>query len=239
MDKILIDNKERIHIAESSIQKLNKHFIEKTKEKPNSTLGIGNDNKPYMFENSEKKIKDEIEFIREIISIANQLKIEKNSYREDKFNVFSILSEEEQDAMCIATNNNYTLITDDLCLRKIYWYICNNNKHSNSMEFLKYMTFNERIETLEKVSKTQYLYCVNKDIVLELIFFCKDDIKIKKIIANLLETEEKYKYNRKIIGEAVLELYNELPVGQKKNRLMGIIQLIFDFDKKYRENHNK
>ena len=72
-----------------------------------------------------------------------------------------------------------------------------------------------------------------------MIFFCKDDIKIKKIIANLLETEEKYKYNRKIIGEAVLELYNELPVGQKKNRLMGIIQLIFDFDKKYRENHNK
>lgn len=239
MDKILIDNKEKIHIAESSIQKLNKHFIEKTKEKPNSSLGIGNDNKPYMLENSEKKIKDEIEFIREIISIANQLKIEKNSYREDKFNVFSILSEEEQDAMCIATNNNYTLITDDLCLRKIYWYICNKNKHSNSMEFLKYMTFNERIETLEKVSKTQYLYCINKDIVLELLFFGKDDIKIKKIIANLLETEEKYKYNREIIGEAVLELYNEIPVGQRRNRLMGIIQLIFDFDKKYRENHNK
>lgn len=238
MDKVLIENKDKIHIAESSIQKLNKHFIEKTNEKPHSLLGIGNDNKPYIIKNNDQKIKDEIEFVREIISIANQLKIEQNCYIEDKFNLFSILSEEEQDAISIATKNNYTLITDDLCLRKIYCNFYNKREHNNSMEFLNYMTFNERIKTLEKVSKTQYLYCINKDII-ELMFLYQDELKIKNIITNLLETEEKYKYNSPIIIQTVLELYDKIPVGKKRNILMNTIQLIFGFHKKYKKSNNK
>lgn len=236
MDKILIDNKEKIHIAESTINKLNKYFLEKASDIYSASMGIGNDNKPYMIESTEKDIENEREFIREIIEIANQLKIEKNTYQEDKLSLFSILDEEEQDAMCIAKNNNYTLITDDLCLRKIYVYFSNGvkNNQSNSMEFMKYMTFVERIETLEKVSKTQYLYCINKDMVSELLFWSQDEHKIKTIISNLLETQEKYKYNRKIIGEVALELYKEKPKGKRSERLAMIIKLLFDIDKSYK-----
>lgn len=235
MDKILIDNKSRIHVAESTINKLNKYFLEKASDRHSASMGIGNDNKPYMIENTEKDIENEREFIREIIEIANQLKIEKNTYQEDKLNLFSILDEEEQDAMCIAKNNNYTLISDDLCLRRIYVYYSNgDNKHNNSMEFMKYMTFSERIEVLEKISKTQYLYCINKDIVLELLFWNQDEQKLKTIISNLLETKEKYQYNRKIIGEAALELYKEKPKGKRRDRLAMVIKLLFDIDKSYR-----
>ena len=236
MDKILIDNKSKIHVAESTINKLNKYFLEKASDRHSASMGIGNDNKPYMIENTEKDIENEREFIREIIETANQLKIEKNTYKEDKLSLFSILDEEEQDSMCIAKNKNYTLIVDDLCLRKIYAYFSNGDKNnqSNSMEFMKYMTFAERIETLEKVSKTQYLYCINKDTILELLFWNQDEQKLKTIICNLLETQEKYKYNRKIIGEAVFELYKEKPIGKRRNRLIIAIKLIFDFDKRYR-----
>lgn len=236
MDKILIDNKSKIHIAESTINKLNKYFSEKSNDRHSASMGIGNDNKLYMIENTEKDIENEMEFIREIIEVANQLKIEKNTYQEDKLNLFSILDEEEQDAMCIAKNNNYTLISDDLCLRKIYVYFSNGDKNnqSNSMEFMKYMTFAERIETLEKVSKTQYLYCINKDTILELLFWSQDEQKLKTIISNLLETKEKYQYNRKIIGEAALELYKEKPKGKRRDRLAMVIKLLFDIDKNYR-----
>lgn len=236
IDKILIDNKEKIHIAESTINKLNKYFSEKANDRHSASMGIGIDNKPYMIENTEKDIEKEMEFVREIIEVANQLKIEKNTYQEDKLNLFSILDEEEQDAMCIAKNNNYTLIVDDLCLRKIYVYYSNGNKNnqSNSMEFMKYMTFGERIEILEKVSKTQYLYCINKDMVSELLFWGQDEQKIKTIISNLLETREKYKYNRKIIGEAVVELYKEKLTCKRKNRLIMVIKLLSDFDKRYK-----
>lgn len=102
------------------------------------------------------------------------------------------------------------------------------------MEFMKYMTFEERIETLEKVSKTQYLYCISKDTILELLFWNQDEQKIKTIISNLLETQEKYKYNRKIIGEAALELYKEKPKGKRRDRLAMIIKLLFDIDKSYK-----
>lgn len=236
MDKILIDNKEKIHIAESTINKLNKYFSEKANDRHSASMGIGNDNKPYMIENTEKELENELEFIREIIEITAQLNIEKNTYKEDDLDLFSILDEEEQDAMCIAKNNNYTLITDDLCLRRIYVYFSNGvkNNQSNSMEFIKYMTFAERIEILEKVSKTQYLYCINKDMILELLFWNQDEQKLKTIISNLLETQEKYKYNRKIIGEAVLELYKEKLTGKRKDRLIMVIKLLFDFDKIYK-----
>ena len=199
-------------------------------------MGIGNDNKPYMIENTEQDIENEMEFIREIIEIANQLKIEKNTYQEDKLSLFSFLDEEEQDSMCIAKNKNYMLVVDDLCLRKIYVYFSNGDKNnqSNSMEFMKYMTFAERIETLEKVSKTQYLYCINKDTILELLFWNQDEQKLKTIISNLLETKEKYQYNRKIIGEAVWELYKEKPKGKRRDRLAMVIKLLFDIDKSYR-----
>ena len=100
------------------------------------------------------------------------------------------------------------------------------------------MTFNERIKTLEKVSKTQYLYCINKDII-ELMFLYQDELKIKNIITNLLETEEKYKYNSPIIIQTVLELYDKIPVGKKRNILMNTIQLIFGFHKKYKKSNNK
>lgn len=237
MDKVLIENKSKIHVAESTINKLNRYFLEKANDRHSAFMGIGNDNKPYMIENTEKDMENEIEFIREIIEVANQLKIEKNTYQEDKLNLFSILDEEEQDVMCIAKNNNYTLIVDDLCLRKIYLYYSNGEKNnqSNSMEFMKYMTFTERIEKLEKISRTQYLYSINKDIILELLFWNEDEQKIKTIVSNLLETEEKYKYNRQIIGEAVFDLYNERPVGKRSSRLLSTIKLIFEFDKKYRE----
>lgn len=236
MDKILIDNKEKIHIAESTINKLNKYFSEKANDRHSASMGIGNDNKPYMIENTEKELENELEFIREIIEITAQLNIEKNTYKEDDLDLFSILDEEEQDAMCIAKNNNYTLITDDLCLRRIYVYFSNGvkNNQSNSMEFIKYMTFAERIEILEKVSKTQYLYCINKDMILELLFWNQDEQKLKTIISNLLETQEKYKYNRRIIGEAVLELYKEKLTGKRKDRLIMVIKLLFDFDKIYK-----
>lgn len=236
MDKILIDNKSIIHVAESTINKLNKYFLEKASDRNSTSMGIGNDNKLYMIENTEKDIENEREFIREIIEIANQLKIEKNTYQEDKLSLFSILDEEEQDSMCIAKNKNYTLIVDDLCLRKIYVYFSNGDKNnqSNSMEFMKYMTFAERIETLEKVSKTQYLYCISKDTILELLFWNQDEQKLKTIISNLLETQEKYKYNRKIIGEAVLELYKEKLKGKRRDRLAMIIKLLFDIDKSYK-----
>lgn len=237
MDKVLIENKSKIHVAESTINKLNRYFLEKANDRHSASMGIGNDNKPYMIENTEKDMENEIEFIREIIEVANQLKIEKNTYQEDKLNLSSILDEEEQDVMCIAKNNNYTLIVDDLCLRKIYLYYSNGEKNnqSNSMEFMKYMTFTERIEKLEKISRTQYLYSINKDIILELLFWNEDEQKIKTIVSNLLETEEKYKYNRQIIGEAVFDLYNERPVGKRSSRLLSTIKLIFEFDKKYRE----
>ena len=167
-----------------------------------------------------------------------QLKIEKNNYQEDKSNIYSILDEEEQDAMCIAKDNHYTLIADDLCLRKIYVYFSNGegNTHSNSMEFIKYMTFEKRIEVLEKVSKTQYLYCINKKIILELLFFCQEEEKIKNILSNLLENPEKYNYNRKVIGEAVLELCKERIKGKRKDRIMMVIKLILSIDKKHRKN---
>ena len=236
MDKILIDNKSRIHVAESTINKLNKYFLEKASDRHSASMGIGNDNKPYMIENTEQDIENEMEFIREIIEIANQLKIEKNTYQEDKLSLFSFLDEEEQDSMCIAKNKNYMLVVDDLCLRKIYVYFSNGDKNnqSNSMEFMKYMTFAERIETLEKVSKTQYLYCINKDTILELLFWNQDEQKLKTIISNLLETKEKYQYNRKIIGEAVWELYKEKPKGKRRDRLAMVIKLLFDIDKSYR-----
>ena len=236
MEQILVENKSKIHIAESTINKLNKYFLEKANDRHSASMGIGNDNKPYVIKNTEKNIENEIEFVREIIEVASQLKIEKNTYREDKLNLFSILDEEEQDSMCIAKNNNYTLIVDDLCLRKIYVYFSNGDKNnqSNSMEFMKYMTFTERIDTLDKISQTQYLYCINKDIILELILWSEDEQKIKSIISNLLETREKYKYNRKIIGEAVLELYKDRSIGKTKDRLMMIIKLIFSIDKDYR-----
>lgn len=236
MEQILVENKSKIHIAESTINKLNKYFLEKANDRHSASMGIGNDNKPYVIKNTEKNIENEIEFVREIIEVASQLKIEKNTYREDKLNLFSILDEEEQDSMCIAKNNNYTLIVDDLCLRKIYVYFSNGDKNnqSNSMEFMKYMTFTERIDTLDKISQTQYLYCITKDIILELILWSEDEQKIKSIISNLLETREKYKYNRKIIGEAVLELYKDRSIGKTKDRLMMIIKLIFSIDKDYR-----
>ena len=99
---------------------------------------------------------------------------------------------------------------------------------------MKYMTFSERIEVLEKISKTQYLYCINKDIVLELLFWNQDEQKLKTIISNLLETKEKYQYNRKIICEAALELYKEKPKGKRRDRLAMVIKLLFDIDKSYR-----
>lgn len=238
MDKILIDNRERIHIAESTIKKLDKYLLEKANDNYSASLGIGKDNKPYMIKNTEEKVEDEIEFIRELIEIANQLKIEKNNYQEDKSNIYSILDEEEQDAMCIAKDNHYTLIADDLCLRRIYVYFSNKdrNTHSNSMEFIKYMTFEKRIEVLEEVSKTQYLYCINKKIVIELLFFCQEEEKIKNILSNLLGTFEKYNYNRKIIGEAILELCKARIEGKRKDRLIMVIKLILSIDKEYREN---
>ena len=233
MDKTLIDIKDKIHIPESSILKLEKYFKEKTVEKESTSIGIGSDNKPYIIKNTETKIKNDLEFIRELISIAKQFKIEQCNYQDDIMNISPILSEEEQDAMYIAQNNNYTIIADDLCLRKIYSNLYKDIKHNNSMEFFKYLNFKERIEILEKISKTQYLFCINKDIIIELLLFCIDEEKIKTILSNLLKTEEKYRCNRRIIGEAFIELYKANLSLKKVEKLKRIIIFVLNIDSKY------
>lgn len=49
----------------------------------------------------------------------------------------------------------------------------------------------------------------------------------------IYEIQEKYQYNRKIIGEAVLELYKEKLKGKRRDRLVIDTKLLFDFDKIY------
>lgn len=233
MEYIILKLKDKIHIAKSVINKLNEDFIDVSENVSSGSLGINDEGKIYMIEEDAQIKKDNIEFVRELLELANELVVDEVIIKENDI-IISFLDEDEQDSLYWAKENNYTLIADDLCLRKIHKYYTNKMfENVNIIELVKYGNFQERLEILKNISKTQYIYCVDKDEIVSIIKFSQSIEDVSTILNNLFDTYEKYLYYKSIVAEAILEVMKYKKNRKVLDRLNVAIKIFFDSEKQY------
>lgn len=185
-----------------------------------------------MIEEDAQIKKDNIGFVRELLELANELVVDEVIIKENDI-IISFL--DEQDSLYWAKENNYTLIVDDLCLREIHKYYTNKMfENVNIIELVKYGNFQERLQILKKISKTQYIYCVDKDEIVSIIKFSQSIEEVSTILNNLFDTYEKYLYYKSIVAEAILEVVKCKKNRKVLDRLNVAIKIFFDSEKKYK-----
>lgn len=163
---------------------------------------------------TSKSKKSEIKFVLEIISFVKKCKVV--SFERD--NIHDILEKYQSDSVKYAIENKIPFICDDLCIRKIYHYEANGGVSSNCIFTLQSLLFNEKIDEflnyLLKLSRCNYIYCINEEIFTWLIKFdqsskiSEDNYKlIKEIIDNIYSSKFLFDLYYIEAREVIIKLY--------------------------------
>lgn len=203
--------KERIYITQSTINTINKTFNYYLNNKKDSlSICIDENNELKKQELTESDYKVLQEFWRDILEISSKFNIINHESTLDK----SKLESCQIDTIDYSINNNCTLISEDLVLKKLAYSL--NNQVINSNNFLALaeklcLNANEYINIVKSLAKGNYVYCLNEITFMKMIMYsmlnkeCQETVI--EIIDNVFSTEFLYYIYLNIIVRVIIYIF--------------------------------
>lgn len=242
IEDFMLQYKDKIYITKSTIDLINDKFNKARNDKTSARMGIAEDGKSYMQEITEDMKKENIEFWREILILAKQFIIEDYSQDYEDGRIFEIIERADYDSMGFANFKNIEIIVDDLFIRRLNMSIYNKNNTNNATHFIfnSNINFNEILDNLENILKTQYVYCINKDIIKLIIKNIKDKSEYNKfegIIQSLFRTKDMFLYHIDLFIDSIHELDERSIHTESMIKAIRIIaSKIKEYGKRYEVN---
>ncbi|MGM9877604.1 MAG: hypothetical protein ACI33S_03045 [Bacilli bacterium] len=208
----LLKVKENIYITQSTINTISKTFnyYLNNNKKESLSVFVNDDNQLCKQELTEEDNKKILEFWRKIYEISQNFNIVNHESPLDK----SKLECCQIDAIDYSVKENYSLISEDLLLKKLAYVM--NDKCINSSNFLSLVenlceTAEEYIDLIVTLSEGNYIYCISEISFLKILLqsFKNESIqeKILNIIKNILATSFLFNIYLEIIMKVIIFIY--------------------------------
>lgn len=242
LEDMVLQHKEKIHITKSTIDLISSKFDKARNEKASGRMGMDKEGKIYTIEITEDIKKENIEFWRDILILSKQFVIEDYSNDYENGNIFDMVERADYDSIGFAQVRNIDVIVDDLFLRKLNLSIYKKNNTNNITHFIfnSEIKLNEILNNLENISKTQYVYCINTDIIKAIIEDIKDKSEYSRfedIIQNFFKTKDMFLYHIDLFINAIHELdENNVYTKSMIKAIKIIASNIKKYGKKYEMN---
>ena len=232
----LIPFKSNIYVTQSTINTINKTFNYYLNNKKESLTICVDDNgelrKQELKEEDYKKLQ---EFWRNVLNVSSEFNIVNHESSIDKRNLESC----QIDTIDYSIDNKYTLVSEDLILKKIAYV--ENNKVINSTNFLAIAGVvctnpEEYINLINTLSKGKYVYCINEITLLKMLLYSFVNNNTQKtlleIIDNIFSTSFLYFTYIEIVIRVLLYIhyYEEISDEQFYIRLIDKVK---DYCDKY------
>lgn len=242
LEDMVLQYKEKIHITKSTIDLITSKFTKARNEKSSGRMGMDKEGKLYMIEITEDIKKENIEFWRDILILSKQFVIEDYSNDYENGNIFDMVERADYDSIGLAQVRNIDVIVDDLFLRKLNLSIYKKNNTNNITHFIfnSEIKLNEILYNLKNISKTQYVYCINIDIIKTIIEEIKDKSeysRFEEIIQNFFKTKDMFLYHIELFINAIHELdENNVYTKSMIKAIKIIVSNIKEYGRKYEIN---
>ncbi len=236
----LIEYKDMFFITQSTINTISKTFNYYLNNKKDTlSVFVDQNNELRKQELTEDNYKELQEFWRNILEVASKFNIVNHESSLDKRNVEPC----QMDTIDYSIKEQYTLVSEDLILKKLAYVF--NNRVINSTNFLSLAEYlctdvGQYISIVKTLSSGKYIYCINELTFLKMIlhsFEHKDNQEsVLEITENILSTHFLFYIYLEIVLKVILFTYYYENI-EDKDFYINLIEKIQEKSQLYKNEH--